>query len=113
MLMENETPYIIGVISSGHGCSIVCKIPDINVRVSSLLEWIKFNTLDGVCVSESSFNEIPFLSLLYFNYVLIVLWVSVNLTWRNGTWLSKMFHRTFNQIFYMLLVSFMVVFIVE
>jgi hypothetical protein len=111
--MENETPYIIGVISSGHGCSIYCKIPDINIRVSSLLDWIKFNTLDGVCVSASDYHNIPFLPLLYFNYVLIVVWVSVYLTWKNETWQSKMFHRTFKHIYFMLLLSFVVVLIVE
>ena len=111
ILMENEAPYIIGVMTSAHWCSRECNIPDINVRVSSLLDWIKSNTLDGVCVSESSFDQFPFLPYLYFNYILIALWICVGFS--NITWLPKEDDRAFEIIFWALLISFVIVFIVE
>ena len=98
-------------MKGSHWCSRECNIPDVNVRVSSLLDWIKSNTLDGVCVSESSFDQNPFLLFLYFNYVMIVLLICVKIIF--FTWIPKELDRTFQNIYYILLISFMVVFNVE
>lgn len=73
IMFKNEIPMVIGVTSKGHKCRLQCNIPEINVRVSSVLDWIHYNSLNGTCISETKFSEIPSYPLFIINYVCFIL----------------------------------------
>jgi len=76
ILFQNKVPFVIGVINSVH---LRCQVPDLHTRVSSILDWIKLNTIDGVCISNESFDEALFYPCLHANFIFIVLCIAANL----------------------------------
>jgi hypothetical protein len=110
ILLENKTPFVIGVINSARGA---CEVPDISTRVSSILDWIKLNTIVGVCISDQNHDEELFYPWLYANFIVIVLSYSANLSLRHEAWIpKKLFNATYH-LSRLALLSLLIVFIVE
>ena len=73
ILLENNTPYVIGISFRRHKCSLACGIPDLNIRVTTVLHWIKLNNLEGVCIPPNSLFSKLFQFLFFTNYVFFTL----------------------------------------
>jgi hypothetical protein len=73
ILFNKGLPYVAGVSFMRHKCGLACDIPDLNVRVSSVLGWIQLNTIEGVCISPTKFFSNLHQYLFVVHYVLFAL----------------------------------------